>query len=271
MPAKYTIKHFNNQFPDDDVCLDYIFRYKYPNLKGYYRVKGRKCYANSKGKHLYPLVGTIFENSPTSLRLWFYSMFLFSCSKNGVSACELERQLGITYKTAWRIANRIRSLMKQDGKMLSGIVEVDETYWGGRRKQALVKTNKSAIMGMVERGGRIRVNQIPERYDHIILKNLKKYVKDGSRIMTDDFSAYKKAGRMGYLRHSVKHAKGRYGWKDIHTNTIEGYWSLLKRSLHSSYHSVSAKYLQSYLDESVFQYRRQHAFVFASLLKRMVK
>ncbi len=131
---KYSILDFQKDFPTDDVCLDYIFKKKYPNTKGWYKVKGRKAYANADGKHIHPLKGTIFEKSDTSLIKWFYAIFLFSVSKNGISAKELERQLKVTYKTAWRMATQICKLMEQGGDKLSGTVEADETYYGGFRK-----------------------------------------------------------------------------------------------------------------------------------------
>jgi len=116
---KYTIIDFQKQFPSDDVCLDYLFNEKYPNITGYYRVKGRKCYANSAGEQIHPLVDTIFYKSSTPLTKWFLAIYLFAQSKNGVSAKELQRHLGVTYKCAWRIANKIRGLMKDDNDKLT--------------------------------------------------------------------------------------------------------------------------------------------------------
>lgn len=271
---KYTIKHLNKEFPNDDVCLDYIFRNRFPEAVGdYYKIKGRKCYASVSGHQIHPLAGTIFHKSSTPLTTWFYAIYLFSASKNGVSACELERQLGVTYKCAWRIANRIRKLMKQDTGLLSGVVEVDETYWGGRRKMSVKMKNKSAIMGMVERGGSIRVKRIPNRETHILLNNIKQNVSRNSSLMTDDFGVYRKVPKLGYKRSVINHSRKQYVSGDIHTNTIESWWSQFKRSVHGSYHSVSAKYLQSYLDEFAFRYnlRNDEIPVFQWLLYRMTK
>ena len=108
---KYSMKHFREEFPDNEACLDYIFRIKHPNkVSDYYKVKDRKCYEDVSGHQIHHLRGTIFEKSSTPLTLWFHAIYLFSASKNGVSAKELERQLGVTYKTAWRIANQIKKL-----------------------------------------------------------------------------------------------------------------------------------------------------------------
>lgn len=137
---KYSIKQFEEQFPNDDICLDYIFESKYgkevpcPECdKGkFYKVKNRKCYACANcSLQVHPLAGSIFHKSPTSLKLWFFAIYLFSASKNGVSAKELERALGVTYKCAWRIAKQIRLLMQEDDKKLDEIVKVNKTYIGG--------------------------------------------------------------------------------------------------------------------------------------------
>lgn len=125
---KYTIRQFQADFPNEDVCLEYVFKKRFPEANQYYRVKGRKCWANPQGEQIHPLAGTIFEKSSTLLTLWFYAILLFSQSKNGVAAKELERQLGVTYKCAWRMARQIRSLMSDSSDPLIGEVEVDETY-----------------------------------------------------------------------------------------------------------------------------------------------
>lgn len=272
---KYTIKDFNRQFPDDDACLEHVFQARYGHLKEkFYRVKKLKCYSNSKGdKHIYPLKGTIFENSQTSLKDWFRTIFLFSISRNGVSALELQRYIGVTYKTAWRMANRVRLLMKNKGDMLSGIVECDETYIGGRHRKKNCLKSKSAVMGMVERKGRAVVERIDAPHNHIILNNLKKHIKKGSYLMTDEWWAYKKAPNFGFQRGAVKHYRKEYVKGDIHTNSVEGLWGQLKRSLSGTYHCVSPKYLPSYLDEFSFRYnyRNSPVPVFVQLLSRVGK
>lgn len=130
----YSIKDLRTEFPSEDACLAHLFKSKYPYATGYYRIKKRKAYCNSKGHTIYPLKGTIFEKSKTPLALWFYALFLFSSSKHGVSAAELSRQLGVSYKCAFRMCQKIRGLMQQGTEQLSGIVEADETYIGGRAR-----------------------------------------------------------------------------------------------------------------------------------------
>ncbi len=178
---KFTINSFNDKYPDDDICLDEIFKARYGSIKKcpkcqketkFNRIKMRKCYCcEFCGFQLHPVANTIFHKSDTSLRNWFYAIFLFSTSKNGVSAKELERQLGVTYKCAWRMARQIRLLFEQNKEALKNIVEIDETYWGGVSKGLKAKeykdrgtrykrSSKKAILGMVERGGDIKAKVI---------------------------------------------------------------------------------------------------------------
>jgi len=157
MHMMYGILDFQKDFPDDDACLDHIFHKRYPDAVGYYRIKSRKAYVNKDGHHIHPLAGTIFEKSSTSLWKWFFAIFLFSASKHGVSAKELQRQLTITYKCAWRMAFMIRSQMSQDSQgKLFGVVEADETYIGGIRRTTAWAKAKSPVVGMVQRDGRKR-------------------------------------------------------------------------------------------------------------------
>jgi transposase len=156
---KYTIKDLNKDFPNDNACLEYIFAKKCDGVTGYHRVKNRKCWSHQTTKHqIHPLVGTIFVKSSTPLTLWFHAIFLFSTSRNGVSSKELQRQLSVTYKCAWRMAKQIRSLMEQDGDPLTGAVEVDETYIGGHKKGTAGRgaKGKTSVVGLVERGGDVK-------------------------------------------------------------------------------------------------------------------
>lgn len=273
--SDYSIRQFQKDFPNDDTCIDYIFQKKFSsytcscgNTK-FYRVKGRKAFACSCGKQINPITGTIFEKSSTPLTLWFYAIYLFSVSRNGVSGKELQRQLGITYKCAWRIANQIRTLMAGNSDMLGGIVEVDETYIGGKGKPNADKfKTKSAIMGMIERDGKVKANLIPNRETHIVLNQIVKNVKIGSKIMSDEYSAYKKLPKFGYQQSGIKHGKKHYVKGDIYTNTIEGFWGQLKNSIRGTYHAVSPKHLQTYVDEFSFRYNHRDA-VFSSLVAKI--
>lgn len=269
---KYTIKDLRKDFPNDDVCLDYILTHKYSNTKGYHRVKGRKCYAHqSTGHQIHPLAGTIFEKSSTPLTLWFHAIFLFASSKNGVSAKELQRQLGVTYKCAWRIAHQIRSLMEQGGDLLKGTVEMDETYYGKGGSPQTKAKNKTAVIGMVERKGQVRAITAIDRKTPTIVNILSENVEKGSHLMTDEWRAYRNSTKIGYRHSQIKHGVGSYVKGDVHTNSIEGFWGQFKRSVRGTYHFISEKHLQSYLDEFSFRYNLRNSAVpvFAVLLSRV--
>ena len=274
MKAKYTIKDFQKQFKNDDDCLSYIFNHRFPNLKGYYKVVGRRSYADRHGNQIYPTAGMIFHKSPTSLKSWFYAIFLMSQSKNGVSAKELERHLGVTYKCAWRIQKQIRAIMKQGKSPLSGIVEVDETYVGGKRKGTRGRgaEGKTPIVGMVQRDSDLKASVVDNVKSSTILPMINENVKKGTRLMTDEFKSYRRARFYGFKHETVEHGIKEYVRGNNHTNTIEGFWSQLKRSIKGTYHHVSRKHLQSYVDEFAFRYNRRKSEtpMFSHLLNQLV-
>lgn len=268
----YTIKDLQKDFPNDDACLAYIFQAKYPDAKQYYRVTGRKCWAHSMtGHQIHPLKGTIFEKSSTPLTLWFHAIFLFASAKNGVSAKELQRQLGVTYKCAWRIAHQIRKLMEQDGDPLSGTIEADETYIGGVRRVNVKMENKTPVVGAVKRNGGIRAKALHDRSTASVIPFLKANIKKGSLLITDDAQIYKSP--FGYKQQTINHSKRSYVVGKVHTNTIEGFWSQMKRSFHGTYHSVSRQHLQTYVNEFAFRYNARLSLtpVFQLLLARAAR
>ncbi len=265
------LKTFRLQFPDDAACLDFIFNARFPEKQGYYRVSTRMCYSDAKGHQIYPLKGTIFEKTSVPLTLWFHAIFLFYVSKNGVSAAELERQLGVTYKTAFRMGHKIRSVMGQGTNLLTGVVEADETYIGGKGKLSNKFKKKAVVFGMVERNGSVRALHVPHRGTEMLIPNLVKYVSKESHLMTDEARVYQKTPRVGFTRHSyIKHGKGHYVRGNIYTNTIEGFWGLLKPSLMGTHRGVSKKYLQNYLDEHAWRYNQRSSPSFLALLSLSV-
>lgn len=279
---KYTFKQFQERFPTDAACLQYIFEARYSGMKvcpkcgvadpKYYRVSGRKVYeCKDCGNQLSPTANTIFHKSDTPLRSWFYVMFMFSVSKNGVSAKELERVLGVTYKTAWRMARLVRSLMQDANYTLHGTLELDETYIGGSRKLAHKFDNKSIVFGMVERQGRIKAYHVKSSGARVLLPEIMRSIGRGALIHTDEWGAYRKLARMGYSHTTVNHAKLEYVRGTAYTNTIEGFWSQLKRSMDGTYHAVSPKYLQNYLNEFVYRYNRRTTLVFPDLVAAAVR
>jgi transposase-like protein len=190
---------------------------------------------------------------------------VFSNAKSGVSAKEIERQLGVTYKTAWRILKLIREALSQSTDKLTGDVEVDEAYFGGRKKAGrdnenlgAVLKSKSVVVGAVERGGNIRAKVEPNAQTKTLGSFLKENVnKDSSRLLTDSSNRYERIAR-GYDRYMVSHKSGIYANKDIHINNIESFWSHVKRSMKGTHKVISKKHLQSYLDGFVFHYNNRH-------------
>lgn len=270
---RYTLRQLVRDFPDDDTCLEFIFRKQDPTClrcggHTFYKVQGRLAYVCYCGHQIHPLKGTIFEGSRTSLTDWFYVIFLFSVSRNGVAATEIQRHIGVTYKTAWRMGHRVRSLMKRDDQLLEGTVEVDETYIGGRHRRKYGYSKKAPVFGAVEKNGKIHAVHVKSTGARVLLPEIYKIVKPGTHVHTDEYFAYKKLSRYGYTHSFITHSKYQWANGDVHTNTIEGFWGQLKRSLRGTHHSVSKKWLQYYVDEFVFRYNYRHLDMFNVIIER---
>lgn len=278
---RYTIAQFNLEFPDEDTCLDRVFEERYGDVKDcpycgvidtkFYRVRGRKCYACMHcGYQLHPLAETIFHKSSTPLRSWFYAIYLFSVSKNGVAAKELERHLGVTYKTAHRMARQIRSLMSEDAPIGGSDekVEIDETYIGGKHKKKDGYSKKSVVFGAVERDGRVRATHVKSSGARVLLPKIQQDIAPETTIYSDEWGVYRSLKNMNYSHTSINHSKLEWARDEAHTNTIEGFWSQLKRSISGTYHAVSPKYLQLYVDEFAFRYSHRGVVVYPVLLER---
>jgi transposase len=278
---KYTISDFNAEFPDNDACLEYIKEQRFPGgvttcakcrvERKHYRVRGRTAYACDRcGHHVYPLARTIFEKSTTSLRLWFHAMFQMGSTKCGISAKQIQRETGVTYKTAWRMFQQIRTLMSEEITVEGSSVEMDEAYWGGKRKNgtgrpAAGDTKKTPIVGIVERKGHVVARATRDVESVTLLKMVREYVLPRSTVYTDELKNYggisalrdKHNRPAGYQHRRINHSSTVYVMGDVHTNTIEGFWSLIKRGISGSHHAVSQKFLQAYLDEYSFRYNRR--------------
>lgn len=276
---RYTIKQFKIQFPTDEACLAHIFKQRFPDgckcpkcgKDAFHPVKNRRSYACSCGYQVYPTEGTIFHKSSTSLVLWFYAIFLMAQSKNGVSSKELERHLGVTYKTAWRMAKQIRKLMSENDGPFDGEIEADETYIGGKRrgKRGRGAEGKTPVFGVVKRQGGVKTSKVENVRQVTLMPLIQKMVKTGSLIFTDESNSYNKVKSMGYGHEKVKHGKGEYVRGNTHTNTIEGFWSQFKRSVHGTFHCVSPKHLQAYLDEFSFRYNHRDASLPSLMFSRV--
>jgi transposase len=292
---RLTVENFHQRFPNDEACLEYLKEKRFPGGVTYcgkceqerkhHRVTGRPAYAcDYCGSMVSPMAGTIFEKSSTSLRLWFYAMYLMGSTRCGISAKQIQRETGVTYKTAWRMFKQIRSLLGDDEKMEGPKpVEVDEMYYGGRRKGGSGRflsgdRAKTAVMGIVERStpervGRVRAMTVPNVTGKTLRGAVREYVLPKSTVFTDDAPAYHGLTRCDkeYVHHRINHSAKVYVMGDVHTNTIEGFWSLVKRGIGGVYHSVSHKYLQTYLNEYSFRYNRrdQGNLIFNSILERV--
>lgn len=285
---RYTVNDFNAEFPNDDACLEHIKEQRFPGgithcdkcgiERKHYRVSGRTAYAcDHCGNHIYPLAGTIFEKSTTSLRLWFYAMYLMGSTRCGISAKQIQRETGVTYKTAWRMFRQIRTLLSEDVQLEGSSVEVDEMFHGGRRKGGSGRflrgdRSKTAVLGMVERKGKVIAKTINDLTAETLCGTVREFVLPETTVFTDEFASYNtlSEGRR-YRHHRINHASKVYVQGEIHTNTIEGFWSLVKRGIGGVYHQVSQKYLQSYLNEYTFRYNRrdQGNLIFRAILGKV--
>lgn len=291
-----SVMEFMRQFPDDAACLEWLWRSrisedgehaicpKCDRERRFHKLARHPAWScDTCGHHIHPTAGTIFEKSSTSLALWFYAMYLMASTRCGVSAKHLERELGVTYKTAWRMANKIRNqLMTQDGdEPPSGDVEVDETAGGGKirasdtrkgRQHVIAKmSRRPTIFGAVERGGRVRIQVVRSRATRDLEGAMFEFVLPTSMIFTDEWGGYSHRVGSRYIGHRrIRHEDRIYVSGDVHTQTIDGLFGLVKTGIRGNYHAVSSKWLQGYLNEYAFRYNRRDkpARIFGDLLAR---
>ena len=242
---------------------------KCQKVTNHYRIMGRKVSScEFCGTQVSPTADTIFHKSATSLKSWFHAMFLMASTRTGISAKQLEREIGVTYKTAWRMFKQIRELMVQDGITLFGEIEVDETYIGGKRGRGAA--GKTIVAGMVERGGQAVVKVVPDVKAKTLLPMILEHVPAGQIVYTDEMFSYNRLSSLGYMHDTVRHSAKQYVAGRIHTNNIEGMWSNVKRGIDGVNHAVSPKYLQGYLDAYVyrFNHRSDSVPMFVQILNR---
>lgn len=276
----FTVVEFFNRFPDDDACLDHLFEVKFGDLtecpkcvrtSRFYRVKKIPAYScQFCGHHIHPMSGTPFEKSRTPLQKWFYAMYLFTTSRHGVPAKELQRQLGVTYKTAWRMGHEIRKYMTDvDGDgTYGGHVEIDETFVGGQTDIRRKYENKSVVFGIAERNGKLQTYVVPDRKSKTLKRIIKKRIAKRSYVSSDEYNVYKDLKKLGFIHGTVCHEYGEYVKGQVHTNTIEGFWSRLKNSIRGTHIHVSKKHLPKYLGEFEYRYnmRKSPKWMFERLL-----
>lgn len=277
---KYTIQRFKELYPDDDACLERIFQNRYGDLEycpkcaaktKFYRVKKRQCYSCMYcGKQLFPLSNTIFRSSTTSLWSWFYAIYLFSVSKNGVSGAELQRQLGVTYKTAWRMAKQIRLLMQDADSPLGGsgkVVEVDGTFMGPKSTTDNHFDNKQPVLVLAERGGKMK-SQIAKENAATVLPILRSSIVPDTEVHTDGHGAYNRVS-LDFDHEYITHTRYEFSRAGVHINTIEGFFGQVKRSVSGTYHGISDKYIQLYLNEFVYRYNHREEAICPLLLAKV--
>jgi transposase-like protein len=272
------------EYPDDEACLVALWRERYSpdgqhaycpspsckterTFKRYATTQQRQSWTcTACGHHLHPTAGTIFHKSSTSLRQWFYCMYLMTSTRCGISAKQVERELGCAYKTAARMMRLIRTeLMDEhahDEEPLQGTVEVDETYVGGKarawpkRSREWHENRKATVLAMVERDGRARAEVIPFSGAGDIRPRVLENVKDGSTLYSDGAMVYRTFD--GIYNHAwVDHGVDEYVRGEVHTQTIEGFFQNMKLGLAGVFHGVSKRWLQSYVNEYVFRYNHR--------------
>ena len=217
------------------------------------------------------------HDSHLPIRKWFFAIYLMCESKKGVSANQIHRTLGMAYRTAWYLCHRIREAMGNDpldGPTLFGIVEVDETLVGGKAKGAGrgSRKNKTWVAGAIQRGGKVRLERIPNIRRHTLHDFINRTVKDEAEaIYTDELKSYLGIADHDTRHETVNHSAEEWVVGDVHTNGIEGVWSLFKRSIVGSFHKISAKHLDRYLEELEWRFNnRDNRHIFRDTLKRIV-
>lgn len=281
-----TLRQFQGRFPTEDSCLEHLKLVRFGDRHDcakcgkeakFYRVKARRSYACEHcGAQIYPTANTPFERTRTPLRDWFFVMFQFCTSRNGVAAKEVERQLGVTYKTAWRMCHEIRQYMGAvDGDDFLGgpgqIVEIDETIMGGSvsGKGSGYMGNKTVVVGIKEKGGKLSMKVVASRTRGPMEAHIHANIAPGTTIHSDEFGSYRFLSQQGYVHHTVSHKAGKHvGKHGATTNGIEGVWAALKRGINGTHIHVSGKHLPKYLAE--FEYRHNMRDVPHLMLDRLM-
>ena len=269
----------------EEACIEHFERIRWPQGLRCIRCGGLRVFKfDTKGKtdkvrHLYEcvdcryqfsvLTGTIFHDSHTPLTKWFLAIYMICSAKKGISAKQLQRDLKVTYKTAWYMAHRVRLAMKEDAafcEKFGGIVEVDETYVGGKTKGRPGRggPNKIPVVGMKERtSGKVRLQAMKDVSQSSLAAFVRRHAKPNTWVYTDEFSGYNWIDSSEFTHDAVKHSetyvlRGPIG-QSIHTNGVEGVWSLFKRAIVGQFHKVSEKYLPLYLDEFAYRFNHRHS------------
>lgn len=264
---KYGLRELRAEFPSDDACLDYLFDTLHTRACScggrYARISDRKQFQCSQCRfQIAPMVGTIFQKSSTPLSLWFHAILVFSNAKSGISAKQMERELNVTYKTAWRILHLIRQSLGQGKKKLAGTVEADEGFFGGKGDGGVYNENQSEVMKKkikvvtaIQRKGEARSEVVPDVTAGSIGEFVERTVADGSTLMTDMSNRYP---TKFYKREAVNHGRKEWVRGNVHINNVEAFNGHVKRSIKGVYKTVSKAYFQEYLNAFVWHRNNRH-------------
>lgn len=277
-----SILEFQKHFSTDEKCREFLEQQRWngtpacphcasTNVKRFANNNRIfKCREKECRQKFSVTVGTIYENSKLPLTKWFLATYILSVHSKGISSLQLASWLGITQKSAWHLNHRIRKMLTNNApELLEGICEVDESYHGGKEsnKHRSKRTPKGSpskkimVIGAVQRGGKVKTKVIPSTTIENVTNAVKEFVAPNSIMVTDTHDAYNKVKHL-YEHHRVNHTKGEYVRREsiiVHTNTIEGFWNILKKQINGIHHSVSPKHLQRYCDESAFRYNNKKA------------
>jgi hypothetical protein len=264
-------------FPDEQTCINHLEALRWNGnvispfdpISTVYKCKNNRYRCRNTGKYFNVRTFTLFDNTKVELRKWFLAIYIVTSHKKGISSLQLSKDIDVTQKTAWFMLQRIRNCFDNDVK-LNNEVEIDETYFGGRNSNKHILKqltpsdghhNKTTILGMVERKGKLIAKPIEKASTEILTREISARVNMGSVIYTDESKGYKDID-MIYKHKRINHSKNEYVNGRVYTNTVEGFWSLLKRGIWGIYHSTSKKHLHRYVDEYVFRYNTRYMLEF---------
>ena len=288
-----TLTEFTDFFRDEETCRKHYAAIRFGNGEycppcGHtqiYTFKDGKRYRCASCKQDFTIkTGTVFGESKLPLRKWFIAIYLLSTTSKGMSSVQVAKHVGVTQKTAWFMAHRIREAHQQNKGLLSGRIEADETYVGGKvpnmsksKRRAIAASgvsNKTPLVGILQRGGDVQIKVADRVTRQTLIPNIAENVAKGSFVYTDENVCYRGLHRMGFIHNTVQHQAKQYVVGDCHTNGIESFWALFKRGYTGVYHYMSRKHLQRYVNEFAFRFNRKSngmQSVFSNVLTNIAK